>query len=105
MLDYKTRGSVINESSHTYYQLQLDLYTLLLTENGLTPVGFGYLIFYSPNKVESGGINHFTTEPVKVETDAESGRSVFEKALEVLSKEIPPHHSSCDYGLWQESSF
>ena len=104
-LDYKTRGSVINESSHTYYQLQLDLYTLLLAENGLTPVGFGYLIFYSPNKVESGAVTHFTAEPVKVETAAESGRRVFEKAIEVLNKEIPPHHSSCEYGLWQNSIF
>ena len=104
-LDYKTRGSGINEKSHTYYRLQLDLYALLLKENGLAPAGFGYLIFYYPNKVETGAVTHFTAEPVRVDTNAESGRAVFEKAVELLNKKIPAHHSSCEYGLWQESNF
>src|SRR4030042_2027754 len=43
-LDYKTRGRKINESSHTYYQLQLDLYSLLLKANNLIPADFGYLV-------------------------------------------------------------
>ena len=82
-LDYKTRGSAINEKSPTYYQLQLDLYELLLKKNGMTTAGFGYLIFYSPNKVEWGGVTHFTAEPVKVATDAEAGGAVFKKAIEI----------------------
>lgn len=102
-LDYKTRGSTINEDSHTYYQLQLDLYALLLKENGFPPAPFGYLVFYSPNEVMEGAVTRFNIEPVKVETDAEAGRSVFEKAIELLRSEIPPHHSTCEYGFWQQS--
>jgi len=104
-LDYKTRGGVVKENSHTYYQLQLDLYSLLLKENGLPPADFGYLVFYSPNKVESGGLTHFTVEPVKVETNAEAGRTVLEKAIDLLKRGTPPHHSSCEYGLWQNVDF
>lgn len=102
-LDYKTRGSTINETSHTYYQLQLDLYALLLKENDLPPAPFGYLVFYSPNKVLEDALTRFRVEPVKVETNPESGRAVFEKAIELLNSEIPPHHSACEYGLWQQS--
>lgn len=101
-LDYKTRGGLIKEDSHTYYQLQLDLYALLLKENNLPPAEFGYLVFYSPKEVVDGAVTHFTAEPVKVETSASSGRAVFEKAIEVLNGEIPPHHSACEYGLWQK---
>jgi hypothetical protein len=100
-LDYKTRGSAINENSHTYYQLQLDLYALLLKENSLAPASFGYLVFYSPEKVAHGAITRFKAEPVKVATNPESGRTVFEKAVELLKKGVPPHHSNCDYGIWQ----
>ncbi len=100
-LDYKTRGSSINESSHTYYQLQLDLYALLLKENSLPPADFGYLVFYSPEKVVHGAVTHFKAEPVKVATNPESGRAVFEKAVELLKKSVPPHHSNCEYGIWQ----
>lgn len=102
-LDYKTRGSAINEISHTYYQLQLDLYALLLKENNLAPASFGYLVFYSPEKVAHGAITRFKAEPVKVSTSPESGRTVFEKAVELLKKNVPPHHSNCDYGIWQNT--
>ncbi|OGY26026.1 MAG: hypothetical protein A2Z24_02840 [Candidatus Woykebacteria bacterium RBG_16_44_10] len=102
-LDYKTRGSIIKETSHTYYQLQLDLYALLLKENGLAPAPFGYLVFYSPKEVSEGAVTRFTVEPVKVEIDAESGRTVFEKAIDLLNGEIPSHHSDCAYGLWQQN--
>jgi len=104
-LDYKTRGGTIKEDSHTYYQLQLDLYALLLEGSGLPPATFGYLVFYSPREMTPGGVTNFTVEPVKVETSAESGRAVFEKAVELLRSEIPPHHSSCEYGLWQNENF
>ncbi|OGY21949.1 MAG: hypothetical protein A2126_00970 [Candidatus Woykebacteria bacterium GWB1_45_5] len=104
-LDYKTRGSLIKDDSHTYYRLQLDLYALLLKENNLPPAPFGYLIFYSPKEVLEGALTRFTVEPVKVGIDAEAGRAVFEKAIGVLKGEIPPHHSSCTYGLWQNGNF
>jgi len=104
-LDYKTRGGLVKEDSHTYYQLQLDLYALLIKENGLPPAPFGYLVFYSPKEVVDGGVTNFTVEPVKVAIDAESGRSVFEKAIELLKADIPPHHSACEYGLWQNGNF
>ena len=102
-LDYKTRGSTIKDDSHTYYQLQLDLYSLLLKENGFPPADFGYLVFYSPTKVGPGAVTSFTAEPVKVLVDAESGRAVFEKAIELIAGKAPTHHSTCKYGLWQES--
>jgi hypothetical protein len=104
-LDYKTRGSGINEKSHTYYRLQLDLYTLLLKENGLPSADFGYLVFYSPEEVERAAVTHFKAEPVKVATNPESGRAVFEKAIGLLKKEIPSHHSNCEYGIWQKDEF
>lgn len=104
-LDYKTRGSAIKSDSHTYYQLQLDLYALLLKENHLTPAAVGYLVFYSPEKIETGAVTHFLAEPVRINIAAESGRAVFEKAIRILKREIPSHHSNCDYGLWQQNNF
>src|SRR3989344_9240532 len=52
-VDYKTRGWMAKEDSHTYYQNQLNCYTFLLEKNGFKIKNFAYLLFYSPKEVLS----------------------------------------------------
>lgn len=47
-LDYKTRGYPPKENTSGYYQTQLDLYTLLLAENGHKTDKIAYLVYYWP---------------------------------------------------------
>ena len=95
ILDYKTRGSSPKPNSCTFYQLQLDAYTFLLTMNGKSVENYAYLLFYFPNKVIGKGEFVFDTELVKVEVDPNHAEQVFRDAIRCLQGPIPDN--CCDY--------
>lgn len=45
VLDYKTRGYAVKEDTHKYYQDQMDIYNLLLRNNGYQTEDYTYLLF------------------------------------------------------------
>lgn len=99
--DYKTKGSVTTEDDAVkYYQNQLDCYTLLLQENGMPTAGFGFLLFYSPNRAEERNSVLFELQPIKVATDAERARAIFRKAVALLKGPPPQTNGSCEYCSW-----
>ncbi|MCX6765659.1 MAG: PD-(D/E)XK nuclease family protein [Candidatus Moranbacteria bacterium] len=102
-LDYKTRGSSPKDGdSERYYRLQLSSYLLLLQSNGF-PVGEeAYLVYYYPQKVESGGIVKFNVKPVRIAASAELAKETFESAVKFLQGPLPKHHSSCEYCCWNK---
>ena len=55
VLDYKTRGFPVKDDTHEHYINQMDLYNLLLRENGYQTEDYTYLLFYYPNRVTETG--------------------------------------------------
>lgn len=103
-LDYKTRGSAPRPGdSERYYQMQLDTYALLLSENGYPAGGEAFLVYYFPTAASEEGRVKFSVQPIRLVTDPERARRTFEKAIETLRGKIPSKHTACLYCLWSET--
>ena len=101
--DYKTKGSPTSEEDATkYYQTQLDCYALMLEANGLKPLGYGFLLYYSPKQVGENGQVTFEIQPIKIDTDTERAKGLFQKALAILSEPAPRASANCEYCGWLE---
>jgi CRISPR/Cas system-associated exonuclease Cas4 (RecB family) len=97
-LDYKTRGSAPKSGdSERYYRTQLDTYTLLLSNAGYKVKNHAYLVYYYPEEVKESGAVKFNIQPVKVETDTERVKALFNEAIKTLKSSMPPHSSECEY--------
>lgn len=103
-LDYKTKGSPPGAGDgERYYQTQLDAYALLLQENGFPVAPYAYLVYYYPREVQEGGFVAFHVQPIRVATDPERVRALFERAVKLLrGSEIPQRHTNCEYCAWNE---
>jgi CRISPR/Cas system-associated exonuclease Cas4 (RecB family) len=99
-LDYKTRGYAPKEETKEFYQSQLDVYCLLLEENGYKTSNFAYLLYYYPKTVKENGLVEFNVEPVKVETSVERAHKLFKEAVKYLNGPVPERHSECKYCSW-----
>jgi hypothetical protein len=97
VLDFKTRGYPCKDDSHTYYQDQLNIYNFLLRKQGLETENYAYLLFYSPEKVNSNGDIHFKTELKKVMTNAAEGGRLFTDAIKLLKGSIPEANPECGF--------
>lgn len=101
--DYKTKGSPTNEEDATkYYQTQLDCYALMLEANGLKTVGYGFLLYYSPKVVGENGNVSFEIQPIKIETNIQRAKDLFQKAVACVSGSAPKASSNCEYCGWLE---
>jgi len=104
-LDHKTRGFKTKEDSHTFYQTELDVYTLLLEANHYSTKRTGFLVFYVPQK--SSRLHEgfpFEVEVKEVPTNPEKAKEDFYKAVEVLRRVDPPKSSErCEYCKWARS--
>lgn len=102
-LDYKTRGFPPKDgASEMYYQHQLDAYSLLLSENGYPVTDHAYLLYYYPREVKENGMVAFHTKPVKIATDIERARTLFQDAVDILKSAMPKEHTAgaCEFGVW-----
>lgn len=105
-LDYKTKGSKLwdpKKYGEKYYQLQLDSYALLLEENGCPSIGYGFLIFYSPQQVQDRGVFRFMYQCVKIKTDIERARETFRRGVAFLQdpQDAPTEElGECEYCEW-----
>lgn len=102
-LDYKTRGFDLKDDSTSYYEHQLDLYTLLLERNGFKTKDEAYLLYYFPKELKSSVLVEFEIVPKKVKTNTERARRLINDAAEVLKGSTPKHHLGCQFCLWQRS--
>lgn len=99
VLDYKTRGYALKEDTHHHYQDQLDIYNLLLKENGYEVENYGFLLFYIPSEVLDTGEVIFETSLVRMEANPENGKKIFEEALKLLNGACPKshEHEACEW--------
>lgn len=98
--DFKTRGYPNKKDTHKHYQHQLDLYALLLQENGLEPADYGYLLFFWPEKYSDKGVK-FQSSLVKMKVSAENGLKVLKRAHKIVTGEKPSAHEECEYCLYR----
>ncbi|MEM4663233.1 MAG: hypothetical protein QXM75_04385 [Candidatus Diapherotrites archaeon] len=49
---FQNRGFCTKDDSVSFYELQLDIYNLLLIKNGYITEDFGHLLFYYPKEVK-----------------------------------------------------
>lgn len=88
--DFKTRGFPLKENSHSYYQDQLNIYTLLLQKNGFDTEDYGYLLFYYPDRIVGNGVTVFDTSLVKVPVSVSDAENLFRRAVALLNIDEPP---------------
>lgn len=102
-IDFKTRGYALKENTHTYYQLQMDIYSFLLERNGMQQAGHAFLIFYHPKAAEENGKVSFNVEVVRMDTEPARGEAAFFDGISMLSKEMPEASSGCGFCRWMET--
>jgi len=101
-LDYKTRGYALKADTQNYYQHQLDLYALMLEENGMPTNGSAYLLYFHPVEVVKDGLGlvRFEVTPKKEEANVERARELFASAVKTAHGEIPVSHTQCAFCNW-----
>lgn len=101
-LDHKTRANPANYI-HPTYQLQMELYAVLLNGNGLKANDAAYLIYYCPEKMlpEEGQKIDFLIDIKKVDIDIKHADNAVERAIKCLEKDVLPDSSEkCEYCRW-----
>ena len=98
-LDYKTRRS-FPDSAHPAYQLQMDVYTLLLEKNNYKTNGLAYLFYFVP---DSGSLHEgipFNVKLMEVKTSVDRAMDVFHSAIAKLREPVPDSSEDCEYCRW-----
>ena len=98
-LDYKTRGS-FPADVHPAYQLQMDVYTLLLEKNNCKTGGLAYLLYFIPatGKLHEG--IPFNIKITEVKTSIETALDIFHRAVVALKGQMPASSQTCEYCSW-----
>jgi len=102
VLDYKTRGyppKGENGAPH-YYERQVNLYNLILRENGYETANYGLILYFYPDKFTEDGDFVFETELREVEVNINKARKMVRNAVETLEGEIPEHDPECEFCGW-----
>lgn len=100
VLDYKTRGYPVKENTHKYYQDQMDIYNLLLRNNGYQTEDYTYLLFYHPNKIYESGDVDFHVDLIKTKINIKNAEDIFKRAVDVLEGEMPEPSDGCGFCKW-----
>ena len=98
-LDYKTRRS-FPDNTHPAYQLQMDLYTLLLEKNNYKTNGLAYLLYFIPSTGKLHEGVPFNIQIIEVKTSVEKALDVFHRAIDLLKKPMPVSSDNCEYCRW-----
>jgi len=90
VLEYKTRGYPPNQENGAphYYRRQVNLYNLILRENGYSTEDFGLILYYYPDRVTEKGDFVFHRELREVDVDIGKAKNLVRKAVETLDGDI-----------------
>lgn len=106
-LDHKTRASPASDV-HPAYQLQMEVYCLLLDGNGLKAGDRAYLLYYYPVNVspQEGAKNiAFGLDIKRVDVNVDHAKEVIEQAIACLeSPDIPEPCPECEYCRWVDEA-
>lgn len=102
VLDYKTRGYPPKTAVPGYYRRQVNLYNLILRQNGYATADHGLLLYYYPDTVmEDGGIV-FHTEFHEVPVDLAAAQDLVRDAVATLQGPQPPVNPDCEFCRWSQ---
>jgi CRISPR/Cas system-associated exonuclease Cas4 (RecB family) len=104
VLDYKTRGYPPKDEVPDYYARQVNLYNLILRENGYDTADHGLLLYYYPDQIQDTGEVLFENEVKQVPVDIEAARKFLRDAAETLNGSIPDHNPDCDFCDWNAAT-
>lgn len=100
-LDYKTRGSSVEDFADyakKYSQLQMDVYSLMLEENGYPSAGKAYLAFYYPEEANIvNNVFRFKASIVSIPTSIDNALEAIKQALQCLDGSMPEANPKCEY--------
>jgi len=99
--DYKSTGKDLTKITDRF-QLQMDLYTYLLEQNGYSTPRKGIMAFYlvDKNNVFEDKLP-FRKEIKVIDTDPTYIKKLFKEVVSFLKQEQPLNHSEeCEYGAW-----
>lgn len=105
-LDHKTRASKPDDVSYTekYYQLQMNVYSLLLERAGLPISKTAYVIYYYPLDGPLHEGFPFGVAIHEVATNPESAYDVFKAAHTLLGGPLPEPALSCEFCRWLKTA-
>ena len=94
--DCKTKGDIPRDDGSQYYQSQLDIYSLMLRDNGMPPSGKAFLCYWYP--VQSvGGSMTFEHKLYELTASPERAIELVQKAVAVLNGGQPNPNPKCEY--------
>ncbi|MYE37960.1 MAG: hypothetical protein F4X82_00355 [Candidatus Spechtbacteria bacterium SB0662_bin_43] len=93
-IDYKTRGYEKQEKGNYHYQLQLDVYSLLIEKNDYKIAPYGYLVFYYPQKVVKQGVLQFGIDVQRITLSSAQAMRTIQRAIGVMNEDAPPRPNS-----------
>jgi len=105
VLDYKSTGAR-EVKVYPSYQLQMDVYSFLLEQNGYKTHGLAYFAFYQAERGERfTGSLPFRATLLEIKTDSSYIPKLFAKAIRVAeSDEAPRSEAGCDLCRWFKES-
>ena len=101
-LDHKTRASAPDDVSYTqtYYQFQMDVYTLLLERNGHPTSRKAYVVYYFPLEGALHDGVPFGTAVHEVATDPDGAYQIFADGCACLAGPLPEPSAACAFCRW-----
>lgn len=98
--DFKSKAEAGDEEyTRKWYQLQADLYHLILEGNALDCSGFAYFTYVFPEAVEEGSMK-FGYTTIQIESDPNRALQVVRDATLCLDGPIPEHSETCPTCLY-----
>ena len=101
-LDHKTRGYPPKEEIFPAYQLQMDVYDLLMEENQLPTRHLAYLVYYYPTPGQLHDNFPFEVVIKPVSTNPKQAKKVFGDAVKLLRSKMPDSAKTCEHCAWAE---
>ena len=96
VFDTKTKGDVPKDDGSQYYQAQLDIYGLMLRDNGMQPSGKAYLCYFYPVEATGTGLA-FKHALYTLTASPERAIDLITKAVGVLNGDVPASGAKCEY--------
>lgn len=104
-LDHKTRAAAPPDRTYTtqYYQLQMDVYTLLLERAGHPTSRTAYVVYYYPVEGELHGGFPFSVTVHEVATRPDLAYKIFTAGCQCLAGPLPASGDACEFCRWMQA--
>ena len=99
-LDYKTKGSEPKDDGSQYYQIQLNVYNLMLKASGYKIAEKAFLVYVYPVKIHDGEkitTVEFAFKPYEIACSSSDAKDFIKQAVDILNGPRPESASTCEH--------